>query len=510
MAELIPVTDPELLRQLESGGDQPVTDPALLAQLEGQAAPTALPQDTGMMSQIRDYLGMGADIAKPAVLPMAGGMAGRAAGTALAGPVGAVPGEAVGSMIGEGANQLTGITDPSIIQVIAAGASGPIMRGIGAGFQASKRVLARTLPGAGAALRQEAIAMAQGLTQGMRPSTPAEVLYDQVRQLDPLMGTGPLKAIANTLKSQEGELLTPAASTLTSNAAKLIDDLAAAPEQVGFKQLWATMRGINGLIDSAKRQGGPEYGALMQLKKGFLESMEQAAGADDLSAQARNLLGKANQAFKYELGADKIDEIIAKNFGRALEGTEQLSSRAAPAINTIKDAMRKEKGFLDLFPKGELDRIVGTLEEIAKLPVRGAPAGADAGSKNMLRRSLIGGAIGEIVARQMDAPPGMGAAVGTLAGVGAAEIISRSLQSDAGRKMLLKMARAPGGFDYPKLAALGMFIRAQTAETKEFQREFAESMKSRDVSLDDKIREAINREQMTKELSQSRLALEEY
>ena len=211
------------------------------------------------------------------------------------------------------------------------------------------------------------------------------------------------------------------------------------------------MRRLNDKIGAAKAKGGEGLGDLLQMKKSFAESLEQAA--DKQVGEAFAVLKEANSAFRQEIAQDTLTDIIARNI-TPLEGREALNISAGKALKQLNEAVRKDK-FLDKsFPPGSLDRIRVGLDEIRKLPVIGAPPGAEAGSKLMLRRTVVGGALGELGGQAFGLPTGVGGAVGTLSGIGLAESMSQLLQTDMGTRFLLRAIREGGGLMSRNTAAL--------------------------------------------------------
>ena len=273
-------------------------------------------------------------------------------------------------------------------------------------------------------------------------------------------------------------------------------------DAVPFRRVWATMKELNDLIDGAKRQGGAELSGLLHLKRGMWEALEKAA--EQQGGKAHTLLKQANKAYRQEIASDTVDDVITKNFGRALEGTEQLSSRAAPAINKLNDLVREDKFLKESFPPGEFDRIIKTLEEIKVLPVRGAPAGAEKGLGLMGQRAGIGGGLGTAIGAYFGGGTGalIGGGIGTAGAMAGSAIISKALQTPRGREMLLKMAKSPGGLDYPKLGVLGRFLAAQIAETKEFQNNVKSALKDKNLEFDKKMQIATDKAEKEKVLEQ--------
>src|SRR3990167_380642 len=112
---------------------------------------------------------VGGRLAKQSALPMAGQIGGAFLG-GMAGPLApiAIPTmEALGGAGGEALNQALGVTEPSLGQIIGAGVSGPVARGIGYLGRAALRGGVRAIPGAAAPLNEAAILTAR---ESMLPS----------------------------------------------------------------------------------------------------------------------------------------------------------------------------------------------------------------------------------------------------------------------------------------------------------------------------------------------------
>ena len=430
-------------------------------------------------------------------LPAVGQAGGYALGALTRIPGAPVTLGAAGSGLGEYLNQQLGITEPSVGQVALAVGTPLAMGVVSPTIAAGKRFLSTRLPGAGAALREGSIAQAKVLPGLIKPSTPSETLYNQVRQFDPPIDLSHVKASATMLKTQEAKLLSGAASPLTANTSTLIDDLITAPNQANFQNVWETMKGINLQIEAAKKSGGTELGALMQLKRGFWSALDDVGNL--AAGPAARKLRAANKAFGQEIAQDTVEEVVRKNFGRALEGTELLSSRAAPALNQLDDILTKDPKLANNFPPGTLNRIRETLREIASYPVRGAPAGADAGSKNILKRTVIGGGLGELAGRAVGLPPGMGGTIGSIGGIVSAEVISNALLTPQGTKMLLSMYKATSGqMGAPQWQTLAAFVAAQAAEKQkqDVSAQIKKIMQSSEVPLQIKQQAAIGLAEM--------------
>lgn len=454
------------------------------------------------------------DMGKKGALPTIGQVGGYALGAATRVPGAATTLGAGGSALGEYINQKLGITEESGGQIALAGAVPLAAGAIPPAVAATKRFAAKALPGAGAALRQYGIGRAEALAPSIAPRTASDVLYDRVAAINPQVDLAPLKEPINKLLGEEAlatqglkvegtqsvaggikkELLTPKTEPvgwLGDQVTREIPGSGFAP----FQQVRLLMRRLNAKIGNLQVTGGEALGDMLQMKSAFLDTLNQAA--DQQVGQAAKLLKEGNQAWGQELAQEKLQEVVRKNFGRALEGTELLSSRAAPALNQLDDILTKDPKLANYFPPGALDRIKATFREIADFPVRGAPAGADAGSKNILKRTVIGGGLGELIGQQVGLPPGMGGTIGSISGVVGADIISKALLDPKATKMLVSMYKATSGqMGAPQWQTLGAFLAAQAAETKkkDIATQIKAELKRADLPLQQKQEAAISLE----------------
>lgn len=447
------------------------------------------------LTEARQGVGELGRMAGQAAIPVGMGLLGAAGGGFVGGPPGAMVGESVMSAGGEAINQALGITEPSGAQIALAGAAGPLTRGaVGAGQYAVKRA-APMLSGAGESLRNMAAKTATGIADFMRPTTKVDDLFSVVRQFNPKIDLTPVKELASRISKEQAprkefgvdlpggvesvvsktkqalQPPKPVTSTLIdpSTGRPFVEEVsqAAAAPMRNFQDVWEVMKGVNDKIGALKREGGEGFGEMMQLKRAFAESIENTPGA----GPAQQALRAANKAWKEEYASDFVTDVIHKKIN-FLEGRETISLGAGQAIKAIREAIRKDPFLEDSFPSGAVDRILKNLEEIRKLPVPGAPAGADAGTKRLAKQSLVGGAAGEIInyASGGGMPIGVSASLGGLAAIGVSDLVSHALQTQAGGRLLLNILRSSPTLDHTALSMLAGFVRSQTAQPGEMLR----------------------------------------
>lgn len=479
-AGLPSASTPEGSARLRSGNWQQTQEGLGVAKRYGVTPP----QIEEAKVQTSDFL---RNTALPAVAPTLGAMLGAAGGALIASPTvagvpaGALAGEALGSMAGEGFNQATGITQPSAAQVGMAAVAPGVGRGIGGMVGWLKKQFTMALPGAGAAMRDSAAKQAQGLGESVKPTIPSDELYKVVRQHDPTIDLTPVREMAERIGQEQapraafgvdvpGGVAGVIEKTRRTLAPKdvlgeVLGESAESPT-MRFQDVWTAMKGFNDKIGSLKAQGGEGLGEMLQMKKAFAQSLEKAT--EQGAGPAYQSLKEANRAFRQEIAADTVTDILRKNFN-PLEGRETYNLSAGKAIKALREATIKDPFLADSFPPGALDRITGALDAIRRLPVVGAPPGADAGSKRQWPIAAVGGALGAIInaATGSAIPSAVAIPVGGLAAFGAAELISKALMTEGGTRMLMRVATEPGvGLTRQGLALLATGLRAETASTK--------------------------------------------
>ena len=391
---------------------------------------------TGLRQPAADVERRAARFLLPLAAVAATGPAAGALGiTSRAGTLGL---EALLGGLGEAGTQAVGLAEPSATQIGLAAGSPLAGRAAGAATGFLRRQAALRLPGAGQALRQAGVRTAEGLPGTIAPKTPSDALYDLVDQFNPNVPLGPLKGKAAKIVGEEAVAEQFGLGLSTTEIAKKL----AKADELPFQDVRLLMRRLNERIGGAKAKGGEGLGDLMQLKRSFAESLEQAA--DKQVGEAFAVLKEANSAFRQEIAQDTLTDILSRAI-TPLEGREAVNISAGKALKQLNEAVRKDRFLEKSFPAGSLDRIRTALEEIRKLPVIGAPSGADAGSKALLKRSVVGGALGELGGQAFGLPTGTGAAIGTISGIGLSESISQLLQTEMGTRFLLRAVRESGG-----------------------------------------------------------------
>lgn len=444
-----------------------------------------------------------------------GGATGIALGTPFGPPgmfLGGVLGAGTGAMAGRGYEMLINPRSapgsvPEIVGelgsaanrgMMAQGAGEVLGKFISSGTAALQRKFgkfASGLPDIALARRTAAAREAEGLSSLAAPKVPSEVYYKRLDRLNPEVDLSPLKGTIEKVLADEqlattglkvgttetvagglkNEFFQPKEAQVTIS--KILDEFGqpiikefqgatSGKGATGFQQVRVLMRRLNDKIGSLKNAGGEGLGDMLQLKKGFIQSLEQTA--ETATTTAHRILKRANTAFRNEYAMEKTADIIA-NATKTLEGREgeALNIQAARAIDAMKKAMRDDKWLADSFPPGALDRIISGLDRIRQLPLAGAPKGVDAGSKQILSRAIKGEAMGAGIGYGIGSllgSPSVGVAIGGQAGMLAslkgAELIATALSKPNGIKLVERMMTAsPQGLTPAQIGALTLFIR---------------------------------------------------
>lgn len=434
---------------------------------------------------------------KQSAAPMIGGMTGEAIGRRVAGPLGAVGGEAIGSGLGEGFNQVAGITEPDAKQIAIQALSGPAVRGAAAGISKLAPQFHRVFPGAASAMNDVTVEsvkatkpfhglvgtpelppavqdVAERLTGSRTPST--DDLYDKVVSVfKPRIPTSNLaQTVAELTRKEVIETNLPNAS-----AQRLLKKMSGAMEDWGsdmpFQVIRNDIKALRGMAKDLGKSGAAGASTL----RGVVQQIEEAL-AKDLDAAAATAPGKAadlgvqslratNQLYKYEKTMERMDDLVGKAFSKPRAPDNLVRFRG----NDLADALEKSKS-LEFFRKNLNALDPGAIGEIKKLalklnevPIAPPPQGAMFGSgpewAKVFSIAGLGTGLGTAVGGDI-ATSGTAAGVAAVGLVAVQSIISRAMMSKKGRRMLGDMLKQGGTLDWPKLSTLAQFLASQSAE----------------------------------------------
>lgn len=435
--------------------------------------------------------------APKAILPTAGGLLGAAAGglvtspTVAGVPAGILAGEMAGAAAGEKLNQYFGITEPSNLSVLAAGATAPVGRAIGGAVGAGYRAIAPRLPGVSAVMQEIGEATVNKIPAIIRPKVSSADLYQQVERFNPKIDLSATRAAAKELAGRE-DLLTEVAPSLKSSllkgTAESIESATAGTTktvtspilnaqgqpitttvvtkptgEASFQAVRATLKRVGAKIDELSRTGGEGLGGMKKLYAALSDDLETAAAQGSMPAEARAALKAANATFAKEKTADELANFITTQGLTTVKSGDQIITRPNPA--KIADFIRENAELFSKVPPAEMAEIKGTLAKLAKIPTPPPPTGVQHGSGPMLRQALGGGALAGGATGYATGDPLTGLAVGqAVTGIAALApaIIARATMSNRGRAHLLKLLEDNHGFlDHKALAALAQVVRSE-------------------------------------------------
>jgi hypothetical protein len=363
----------------------------------------------------------------PTLLTVGGGALG--AGARL-GAVGKAILEASGSGIGGGINQATGIEPPNGLQLAGRIVAPMAARGTMSALQQAPRLL----PGASAALQEEAVGQARNIPSLIRPpAQSSDTLYSALEKAgNPRMELPTTMSEMGRLQKIEGHI----AEGLKSEP--LLTVIEGLKNKTGgggmtFQEIKENLERLGKKIGSTT--DAELKGAYKDLYKSLLTDLETAS--TKMGGEPAKLFQQARQAYRRELAQRELQDVITEK-GITKQG-EFLDQFNPNAVSKWMTSTKDGQYFMKSVTPDELKAINATLKELSQVPTVPVKRGAPIGSGRRLGIVGAGGAVGGV------AGGGMGAAVGMLAADKGAELISRALTSDTGRSVLLKVLRASGG-----------------------------------------------------------------
>lgn len=268
------------------------------------------------------------DILRGGTLPTLLGTAGTTAGTALGGPIGGTLGEVGGSMLGEGLNQLFGLTEPSLKAILASGAAGPLTRTAMAGVRGVVGQAAKTFAG------REGVSEAAGnvIKNATLPATSSQEFYNNVAKK--VAGNSvPLKGIQNTIDE------------LTTKEAQQAIDAGISKGLEPLKNLYTGTKGsAEALFEDFTRLG--------KLAKDAFAEGNKALG---------NAYNKVRDSIATTFTEAGIPELRLGSMTfrkeKAIEEIQQAVARAEPA-RRVKEIIQNDPLIANAFTPQELDKMI--------------------------------------------------------------------------------------------------------------------------------------------------------
>ncbi len=425
-----------------------------------------------------------ADRGKATVMPTAGMIGGNILGRRLAGPLGGKVLESIGSGLGTAGNMAAGLQPPSLWDIGQSAAAPMAGRTIGGIARQGMISGAKQLPGYAAAGHEINRTKVAAIPDLIRPGTPSSALYKQLEQMpDVVIDPTNLRTTAAKLLQQEQDVILPglkdpkrmgmlgkmdaALEAKTKPAPSPVDDLAAGfpdtqipggssvtslPRQMAFSDYWANVKRIGEKVGGLQRSGGESLGAVKLLYKAAMEDLDKAANHFPL-------LKSANEAFKKEMAADALHDVITN---KVITPTSNGLIQIQPQLlrkwltntgnaDTVKNISPQELA--------GIHKILDVAERLPRLP---PPQGQQYGSGPKIvtgaMGTLFGGGIGGATGGAMGAATG--AAIAGPAFIVAQNLVSKAMQSDIGRKALIKVMDRGPFLDHAAVAALAVAINS--------------------------------------------------
>lgn len=381
---------------------------------------------------------------------------GTALGGAVAGPPGAVVGGLAGSYAGRKANVALGLEEPGLAGDIASVAVPGVMQGA----QALKPALVKRLPGAAAALHEEAAQTVQQIPEVLTPAVPSADLYKQLAQVNPPIRPNALWATSSKILQAENRLQPSLQNPTLRNVA---EDLHALALQHGgnipLQDLRAHQQRLGELLQAARRAGGPELGAYKQLYKAFYDDFERAAAR---GVPGADLVKQANAAARQEFAKEEVAELFLPGKGINTRPDGLIQINGGRLSDAFERKLKTDELFAGSFTKDQLTEIRDIFKQAMKVPRIPPPKGQSYGSAMAVGRGgLVSGLTLAVTGDPILATIAGGAAAG------APHYLGQALMTDAGRAWLKRQLAERGAIDPATLGAVTSGVRQMVTGTEE-------------------------------------------
>ncbi len=388
---------------------------------------------------------------KQAALPTAGGMIGASLGSAVP-VVGTYLGAAAGGMAGEGMNQLTGVTKPSLEQLIMAGAIPPALEGV---YNVGRTALKLLPSQAGKTLSPIGKAHFDAKMAEYMPTIPASEYFAEAA------AKGGMVKLDQTLKVA-GEMLSRVPKTgrhLWDDFTKTVNSLQKVAAENGGAlpaMVWEREKqGLGAILGKLGQGGKPGDTELRALYKAMYDDL---ANAGAKAAPGSTALLKANQATLRE----KTVSDILQYSDDAMKARAGHGDAESFNPNTIIEKLKKDGYFQKAFPlKEDQEDIIATLQKINKIPKIGAPLGITTGSGRLALNAMAGGTTYGMTGSAWMALAGAAAIPATQM----AQSFVVAMGMKEGRHLLRTLLDATDGVMTPKvIQGIAAFARGAAAE----------------------------------------------
>jgi hypothetical protein len=400
-----------------------------------------------------------------AVLPTGGNIIGGAFGGGVGAPFGmaipgAIAGESIGGALGEGANQLLGITQPSLTNIGMAAVAPPAIRGA---IGAAKAGIAR-IPGAAVELQALGTKMAKQMAgKSIEPSGTSQELFTMLKQMSDdgaKQGMGPIlipqKHLLQTSKDiLEREMRVPIESSRDSSVLKLAEEAKHLAETnpdgipiEAFQSLKSRF-GRDSAFDTTKPKSS--QAANKQLFASLERDLDEAVKGG--GTPAADMLKAATQASKLEMTRDELADHIARKIVQPQQNTGLEYVNAKGLMQHLKNDKRIRG--LPLDQQDDLKATASMLLKIPNLP----PPGQFGSGRAVGRAGLVGA--GTLYAT---GDPTMSSIAGGIA-AGAPQVISYALTTTPGRALMRALLESnQGTLTHKALSILSSFMTATQSQ----------------------------------------------
>lgn len=416
------------------------------------------------IDQSTDYEGMKsfgrgvASVVGPAILPTVGAVA----GTGVLGPV---AGPAVGGMLGEGANQLLGVTQPSLGQVALQGA----VPGASGLFGAAKRMMGPFAGAKGAeTLNRLAPQEIRLIGHEYQPAMPSKQLFQKIEGSKKNIPAPELRAAVKDELQSIGKS-TPGFQASYGKLKKQLtgiqDTLQAKGGHIGIPEYQRLFQDVGAHIEAANRTGGIEKKAYNHVYSALKEVLESAPRR--VTGPEADILGRARDASKREHVLDEIAHTATPFIKRGVGEAEQYN--ANKVLNRLKDeGDMLGKQFRQAFTPQEQSDILKRLTALNKIPAIPAGAGQSFGSGQFWQHTVpslaAGGGIGYGAGGTLGAATGLAVGAALPPAARMARDFSIAWNTAVGRKMIQDAYRKAGKMTPEVWAAIGSFAASQAAD----------------------------------------------
>ena len=410
---------------------------------------------------------------EPMVLPTAGnvvgGLLGGGIGTGLGGMTipGMMAGESLGGALGEGANQLLGITEPSLTQIGIAAAAPPAIRGAIGGLKAG---IAR-IPGAAVELQALGTKMAKEMAgKSIEPSGTSDELGQMLSQMSKLgMESGHYGPVlipsGNLLRTSkellEREMRVPVESSRDASVLKLAEEAKHLAEMnpggipIDTFQSLKSRLGRDSAFDATKPKG------LQSANKQLFASLEH-----DLDVAAKTgdtQVAPVLQAFTQAVKLEKTREELAEHIAKKIIQPQQTTGLEYVNAKSLMQHLKSDKRIRGL-PMDQQEDLKATASMLLKIPSL-PPPGQFGSGRAVGRAGLVGA--GTLYAT---GDPTMSSIAGGIA-AGAPQVISYALTTTPGRALMRALLQSnQGTLTHKSLSILSSFMAATQANPGEMTR----------------------------------------